>query len=397
MNTDKIKTHLHFCYDRLTESGKGYPNLAKENLTWKEWDFHWPKTVAIRLLEFLKNNNYDYQESMVDTAPPNSWYPIGISWFDFDCDYINLIPKATVELIRNKKFKILFYYHEGDNPYRISQRLNALCIKHSLPDDCYVFISANTAANNIENFIYFNDHESFFANINRFQSSDVALNIKKPHDFSMLSRTHKWWRATCLYDSLRNNFLDNSIWSYHSNCDIGESLNDNPIDLSVIGIPQSTLIEFVDGGPYLYDNDVQNHNSHRKVNVDVFKNSYFNLILETHLDADQSGGAFLTEKTFKPIKFGQPFVMIGTPNSLKLLRSMGYRTFDNFIDNNYDSIEDNTKRWIAIKKTIHQIIQQKPKDVYTQCYDDIIHNQHHFSNRIKENINYIVNKLNCKQ
>jgi hypothetical protein len=41
------------------------------------------------------------------------------------------------------------------------------------------------------------------------------------------------------------------------------------------------------------------------------------LCLETHFDADQSGGAFLTEKTFKPIKHGQMFFVAGPAGSLQ--------------------------------------------------------------------------------
>ena len=392
-----MKTNLIFCYDRINPDGSGYPNLAKSGLTWQEWDFHWPKTVAIRLTKFFKNNKYHYTETGVDEAPVGSWYPIGISWFDFSCDYFSLIPNNTIELIRNHKIKILFYYHEGDNPYRISERLQSLCAEHNLPPECYLFISANTAANNIENFLYFNDHESFFASINRRQSSNITLNVKRPYDFTVLSRSHKWWRATCVSDLHRNGALENSIWSYHSDCDIGDNINDNPIDLSKISLPVKELQQFVAGGPYRYDLDSASYNNHRFIDLSLLNQSYFNLVIETHFDADQSGGAFLTEKTFKPIKFGQPFVIIGPPHSLKLLRSLGYKTFDNVIDNSYDSIEDNTERWMKTKDTILTVKQQNLKMLFDKCYEDVVYNQYHFASRIKNNLDYIVKEINYRQ
>lgn len=392
-----MKTNLTFCYDKLNPDNSGYPNLTKSGLTWKEWDFHWPKTVAIRLIKFFENNGYHYTEVGVDEAPVGSWYPVGISWFDFSCDYFALIPNDTLELIRSRKIKILFYYHEGDNPYRIDERLQMLCAEHTLPSDCYLFISANTAANNIKNFLYFNDHESFFASINRRQSSNLALNTEKIYDFTVLSRAHKWWRATCVFDLFRNHALENSIWSYHSDCDIGDDIVDNPIDLSRIELPINDLQWFVGEGPYRYDLDSSRYNNHRFVDLNTINQSYLNLVIETHFDADQSSGTFLTEKTFKPIKFGQPFIIIGPAHSLKLLRSLGYKTFDNVIDNSYDSVEDNTERWVKVRDTILKIKKENLKTLFDKCYEDIIYNQYHFTSRIKDNLDYIVNQINCRQ
>jgi len=307
-----------------------------------------------------------------------------------------LIPTNTIKKIKDCNIKILFYYHEADNAYHIKERIGFLLEKHKLPQDCYIFISANTAANNIENFIYYNDHESFFANINRRQHSYLSTRKEKEFDFSMLSRTHKWWRATCYTDLFNDNILDNSIWSYNTECDIGDSFDQNPIDLSVLDINKTRVQTFVSSGSYLYDNE-KKHNNHRWVNEDIYRNSYFHIILETHFDADGSGGAFLTEKTYKPIKFGQPFLIAGTANSLKLLRSYGYKTFDHVLNNEYDEIENNTERWRALSSEIKRLKKSNLKEFFYECYPDIIYNQYAFSSRIRENIQYIVDKLNYRQ
>ena len=117
------------------------------------------------------------------------------------------------------------------------------------------------------------------------------------------------------------------------------------------------------------------------------------MILETHFDADQSGGAFLTEKTFKPIKHGQPFVIVGTPGSLQALRDLGYRTFDHAIDNSYDLETDNTVRWQKILNSIQQIYAQDPDSWFKSCLDDIQHNQQHFLSSKKDRLNILYDKL----
>ena len=52
------------------------------------------------------------------------------------------------------------------------------------------------------------------------------------------------------------------------------------------------------------------------------------------------GTIFISEKTWKPIMVGHPFIMVGNKNNLKFLKDLGYKTFDKWIDESYDDIED---------------------------------------------------------
>jgi hypothetical protein len=115
-------------------------------------------------------------------------------------------------------------------------------------------------------------------------------------------------------------------------------------------------------------------------------------VLETHFDADGSGGAFLTEKTFKAIKHAQPFVIIGCAGSLATLRSLGYRTFDHVIDNSYDLEPNNTQRWLKVKHTLQQI-QADPHGHFLRCWDDIEHNQQLFLANKSHRLNTLFTKL----
>jgi hypothetical protein len=101
-------------------------------------------------------------------------------------------------------------------------------------------------------------------------------------------------------------------------------------------------------------------------------------VLETHFDADGSGGAFLTEKTFKCLKHGHPFVLFAPAGSLQALRNMGYRTFDSVIDNTYDTIAVNTERYLAVIACIRKLALVNPNDLYNSCRADMLHNQQVF-------------------
>jgi hypothetical protein len=387
---------INFCFDSLGEFGIGYPNLAVPNLKPEEFDVTWPYAIPNRLQMYLQSANVPVCIWTVDSAPRHSWYPISIGWHNFDCDYFSLLSASVKQKLKNYDIKILFYYHEGDNPERIKQRFDQCCLDNYLPTDCYTFISANSAADNIDNFYYFCDHESFFKYVNRTQPLIDISDSPRDRVFTALTRSHKWWRATVMSQLHHEKLLDNSFWSYNTDCTVGDKLEDNPIPLS--DQERETMINFVSKGPYYSDSDNSDaHNDHRYVTEHLYTHSYCHLILETLFDADQSGGAFITEKTYKCIKFGQPFVIIGPAGSLETLRQLGYRTFDHAIDNSYDTIQDNELRWRAVKNTINKIYLENHHDWYLKCLPDVQHNQQVFSQSLpslKKLINFLTTNSN---
>jgi hypothetical protein len=119
-------------------------------------------------------------------------------------------------------------------------------------------------------------------------------------------------------------------------------------------------------------------------------------VVETLFDTNQSGGAFITEKTYKAIKYGQPFVVVGAVGSLAALRRAGYRTFDHAIDNRYDLIHDNTQRWLAVRRAIAQIQSQNMHEWFESCCDDIKHNQNHYLHNQPVWLDTLINRLSYR-
>ena len=388
---------INFCYDSLGSNiDLGYPNLAQPNLKPDQFDHTWPRILPLRLLMYLQRFDLTFNTYLVDRAPPGSWYPVALGWHDFDCDYIAMMSTQLLSRVRNREIRILFYYHEGDNPARIKQRIDHLCNDHGLSCDSYVFVSANTAAAELENFYYFPDHEYFFQYVNRRQSIPDVSDKPRSYQFTALTRTHKWWRASCMADLHQLSVLDQSLWSYNTQCTIDDREQDNPLQLYSISGWKDAVTNFVNNGPYFCDSDNdQSHNDHRRVEQNLYQDSYCHLVIETLFDADQSGGAFLTEKTYKAIKFGQPFVIIGTAHSLRTLRQQGYKTFDHAIDNSYDEIVDNTQRWLALRRSILGIKSQDMHAWFLRCLPDIRHNQQLFNSVHRIALNNIQRKLSC--
>jgi hypothetical protein len=384
---------LNFCYDRLSLPTVGYPNLARwaaEPFTpeWRQFDAHWPRTVPLRLLMYLDAAQISYGVYTVADAPVGSWYPVAFSWFDFDCNYFEMLSADVKHRLNKGEIRILFYYHEGDNPARIVKRLQSM-----LFNNCYHFVSANTAADQLSDATYFSEHEFFFRHINRKQR--LLNNANEPeNEFTVLNRVHKWWRAAVMSDLKAHGLLDHSLWSYNSiNLD-QDDYDANPIEVDIFNNWRQSMHDFVSNGPYQCDLlDQYQQNNHHIVNTDLYTRSYFQIVLETHFDADQSSGTFITEKIWKPIKFGQPFVVIGPAGTLAALRDAGYNVFDDVLDNTYDTIEHNTQRYIAVRNLLLSMQQHGVADLFKKCRNDIEHNQKNFKSRNSAPLNTLLEKL----
>jgi hypothetical protein len=387
---------FNFVADK-TIKGKIYPALAQHEArpytqSWREFGQHWPYTIPIRLQEYCDSHGVPLNIlSIEDQLPPNTFYPIGIGFFDFGIDYISLLPARVMERLQLHELKLLFYYHEGDNPFRIKNRLDSLCAEHGLGNNCYTVISGNSASASIPGFVYFVDFEFWYYQRNQSHAPLDIHSQAREREFTVLNRLHKSWRATVMTDMLRTHILDNSYWSY---CETGALETDNPIQIDQFTQLRYDTMKFLAAGPYVSDELEQSErNDHSKLVGKYYTNAYCNIVVETHFDADQCHGTFITEKTFKPIKHGQMFFIAGPAGSLQVLRDLGYKTFDNVLDNRYDTIQDHTDRWQYLRDAITDA-QSKLPELFNQAQSDMQHNQQLFVSNKAQCLNTLLEKIN---
>jgi hypothetical protein len=386
---------LNLLADQVVK-GRIYPALARHQARpytqgWREFGQHWPHTIPLRLQEYCDHHGVDVQlYSISDELPPCTYYPVGLGFFDFGINYFALMGPAVRKKLRTNQLRVLFYYHEGDNPARIKDRLDELAQDHLLPPDCYVFVSANTAARDIPGFVYFADFELWYWQRNQAIAPLPIHTQPREHEFTVLNRLHKSWRATAMADLHRQGLLNNSYWSY---CETGELGADNPIEIDSIPDLRQDTLSFLAAAPYTSDQlDQTQRNNHSETESKYHINSYCNIVMETHWDADQSGGTFLTEKTFKPIKHGQLFFVAGPAGSLQALRDLGYKTFDTVLDNMYDRIEDNTQRWRRLCDAVDQA-RHRLADRFETARADIEHNQQLFAQLKTQRLNSLIKDI----
>jgi hypothetical protein len=90
----------------------------------------------------------------------------------------------------------------------------------------------------------------------------------------------------------------------------------------------------------------------------------------------------LTEKTFKPICLGMPFVIVGTKGSLEYLRRYGFKTFSDVWDESYDDAEDHVRieRIASLLRSLDELSILGKQELFDLCIPIIEHNYNHFYN-----------------
>jgi hypothetical protein len=108
---------------------------------------------------------------------------------------------------------------------------------------------------------------------------------------------------------------------------------------------------------------------------EIFNNSWFSIVAENIREGEH---IFYSEKTAKPLLAKRLFVMFGSQGTLRMLKTIGYKTFDSVIDESYDDIEDSYTRWSAAWQQIVRLTDFNPVDIYEKIQSVVEHNHRLF-------------------
>ncbi len=165
-----------------------------------------------------------------------------------------------------------------------------------------------------------------------------------------------------------SNFLENCKYLLSRFSDIGLTSEDVlaadkrlPLVLDTPNFSRYPMEDSVDPVKHLYDNSL--------VNI-ITETYFFNKVIH------------ITEKTYKPIAFMQPFILVGSAGSLQHVKDMGFRTFSEFWNENYDLETDDKVRFSMITSLIESIANWTPEEKIE------------FSYKVKDIVDYNVNHLN---
>ena len=114
--------------------------------------------------------------------------------------------------------------------------------------------------------------------------------------------------------------------------------------------------------PLLYNSNT--NYDHRLYNfndpiTDCYKDIFVDMVSETHVLGDTF---FPTEKTTRPMWLKKPFIIFASKDYLCYLRQLGFRTFNDFWDEDYDGYEGK-ERYLRILQLIDSIAKKSKSEL----------------------------------
>jgi hypothetical protein len=171
--------------------------------------------------------------------------------------------------------------------------------------------------------------------------------VKKYITFNRLTSSKRVYRSLFISELIQRNILDQGYVSYNDICpennqDYVQNLSDackdglidaKTADSAINNIKQANLPLRID---YKDQTIIPNHSFVLSA-VPETQESFVYVVTETCYWEQK---CHLTEKIFKPILSKMPFILVGPAHNLAYLRSYGFKTFDKWINESYDTIED---------------------------------------------------------
>ena len=290
--------------------------------------------------------------------------------FFFDQEPIHLsIHNATFQEALDRNYDL--HYHLGDIGAICTSELNsenveAVCKKHKWKS-YYYFFHGWAALD------WYRGYDRTFL-IQPWTERTVAKTFVAPNRIVAGERQH---RLEMLYHIFKNRMSHNHI-SCPAVCpaenisvlDAVKPLAKKYPDIESVFAAQSLPINFAG------ETDHPMHSCWLSL-FDESAESLLYLVTETVATGQR---LHLTEKTFKPIALGMPFVIVGTKGSLEYLRSYGFRTFEGIWDESYDQADDDVRveRIASLLRSLDELPIEAKQELFEAAHEVIEHNWNHF-------------------
>lgn len=186
----------------------------------------------------------------------------------------------------------------------------------------------------------------------------------KPYKFDALLGIKKEHR-TFIYNQIISNdtLKNNTIMSYH--------LKNHKIEENIKYIREPEMRLLDDNSSYsMYFGEKVLTNM--IIPRSIYAKTQYSIVAETSYSNEFSQ---FTEKIAKPILSERLFIVFGGHHYLKNLRSLGFRTFSNVIDEGYDDLKSPTVRWHAAFKQVQILARQDPVKILNEINDIVLHNK----------------------
>lgn len=350
---------------------------GKKTIPYSHQEFYFEKNsedikLKGRQGDFLLNSK-QIETKLLSNIPVNQKYilPIFIHRIDYFennrlIGFKYLLPRVIDDVKNNLAKIVLFFPYEGNTSIRCKKTygdqitdgmliLDQWCKEFNFTKNQVYFIQANLLATQ------FNDRVSYYTSIGIDTFIDwipenfVKKKVKslkfnptdEKHLFLSYNRNLRTHRKLLLLKLLQYDLFDKGLISCGENLHYGNTIRDldayNSLDLAPYLQDLSKIT------PLTIDINLEKDNPAVQLTFEHYEKTFISVIAETHFESDI---LFRSEKIFKPLAIGHPFIVLSSPGFLKSLKDLGFRTFDKWIDESYDREENLLTRITKIIKEL---------------------------------------------
>lgn len=228
-------------------------------------------------------------------------------------------------------------------------------------------------------------------------AKEIYVKTEKPYKFLFLNGRLRHHRRYLLEKFRYDGILDNSLWT---------NLEDQPTIFNPFVLPAETNIYSyipttfpMQSLPTKYEVDRYSDQAHiPPVNTTqdlffkyhLFKqewgdiylkatpyiDTYFSVVTETIFEYPYS---FRTEKTWKPVAIGHPFIFVSNYGYYRDFKNLGFRTFGHLIDERFDMIENVQDRIVRISEVVKDLCRQDLPAFLAAAEETCKYNQQHLA------------------
>jgi hypothetical protein len=213
--------------------------------------------------------------------------------------------------------------------------------------------------------------DAYFTNIVEYTENQHAATLgvlqqknQRPYDFLFLNGRLRPHRKYLIDEFRARGLLDRALWTnLSSQVELGFtsqltnrlSSTYEPVRLLLPkyeierAVPQMDLVPESGFVKHLLFNNTWGD---AIVNPYCYTDTWFSVVTETIFDYPHS---FRTEKIWKPILMGHPFIVAANPGYYRDLRNAGFRTFHSLIDESFDQIDRPEDRIERIIQGVYRV------------------------------------------
>ena len=313
------------------------------------------------------------------TSIPESekfFYPIVVSRWEVTEIFNQIsISEKIIKKVKQGQCKILLMCpFEGWTWSWWDNLVFILKTKFNLDNEHIILLSANYYPHKVFKTIVFNTWEKqIFANYSTYEHYErtmSAVEKYRPNKFICLNRRpsiHRYAVVSNLFDIRDQGILTCALKGSYS--DWYQNWVEENFLSEYFELAEKYKTEIKPNLPLTYDDginpEVDNPAANEWGKVEKYYSSYLYIVTETFFENRAQGQdtLFLSEKIFKPIIFFQPFVAFARPGTLKLMQNLGYQTFGDFIDESYDTIDNDKQRMYKAVESVKKFVSLSNEEI----------------------------------